>query len=310
MELEGNLDDDQEGFTVGRSTTRYLFRMIANLNCMKKKKLACIILFIDFQKAFDSVRLPTLMTKLNRLGVQGRILKLLHPFLFNRKVKLKVNDFIGAPILCSLFGLPQGSVLSRLLFILYVADMTDEMPKWLKKWLSCYKFADDGTLLIAHHNMFKCYRLMQRLCSKLSKWCQKNKLVINCELNKTKAIIQKTGGEPCPDKEQPPELQINGLLAQRKTFRRRSARIFADSARFRADPANFRQKYFLADSAERLVNVRQTPAESVRIRADPRGLRGELAEEFTGKMSADKNLPYTTVPRGKTSAADVLPPRK
>ena len=210
MELEGNLDDDQEGFTAGRSTTRYLFRMIANLNCIKKKKLACIILFIDFQKAFDSVHLPTLMTKLNRLGVQGRILKLLHSFLFNRKVKLKVNDFIGAPILCSLFGLPQGSVLSPLLFILYVADMTDEMPKWLKKWLSCYKFADDGTLLIAHQNMFKCYRLMQKLCNELSKWCQKNKLVINCELNKTEAIILKTGGEPCPEKEQPPQLQING----------------------------------------------------------------------------------------------------
>ena len=210
MELEGNLDDDQEGFTAGRSTTRYLFRMIANLNGIKKKKLACIILFIDFQKAFDSVHLPTLITKLNRLGVQGRVLKLLHSFLFNRKVKLKVNDYTGASILCSLFGLPQGSVLSPLLFILYVADMTDEMPKWLKKWLSCYKFADDGTLLIAHQNMFKCYRLMQRLCNELSKWCQKNKLIINCELNKTEAIILKTGGEPCPDEEQPPQLQING----------------------------------------------------------------------------------------------------
>ena len=150
------------------------------------------------------------MTKLNKLGVQGRILKLLHSFLFNRRVKLKVNDFIGAPTLCSMFGLPQGSVLSPLLFILYVADMTDEMPNWLKRWLSCYKFADDGTLLIAHQNIFKCYRLMQRLCNELSKWCQKNKLVINCELNKTEAIILKTGGEPCSDEEQPPQLQING----------------------------------------------------------------------------------------------------
>ena len=91
---------------------------------------------------------------------------------------------------------------------------------------------------------------------------------------------------------------------------RESARIRADSARFRADPPDVRQKYFSADSAERPANVRRTPADSARIRADPRGLRGELAEEFTRKMSADKNLPNTTVPRGKTSAADVLPPRK
>ena len=89
-----------------------------------------------------------------------------------------------------------------------------------------------------------------------------------------------------------------------------SVRIRADSARFRADPPDVRQKYFSADSAERPANVRRKPADSARIRADPRGVRRELAEEFTRKMSADKNLSYTTVLRGKTSAADVLPPRK
>ena len=89
-----------------------------------------------------------------------------------------------------------------------------------------------------------------------------------------------------------------------------SARKRADSARFRADPPDVRQKYFSADSAERPPNVRRTPADSARIRADPRGVRRELAEEFTQKMSADKNLSYTSAPRGRTSAADDRPPRK
>ena len=71
------------------------------------------------------------------------------------------------------------------------------------------------------------------------------------------------------------------------------------TARIRVDPLDVRQKYFLADSAER-------PADSARIRADLRGLRGKLAEEFTRKMSADKNLSYTTVPRGRPSAAEML----
>ena len=88
-----------------------------------------------------------------------------------------------------------------------------------------------------------------------------------------------------------------------------SARNRADSARFRADPANFRQNYFLADSAERPANVRRTPPDSARIRADPRGVRRELAEEFTRKMSADKNLAYATVSRGRSSAPDDPPPR-
>ena len=61
---------------------------------------------------------------------------------------------------------------------------------------------------------------------------------------------------------------------------------------------------------ERPANVRRAPADSARIRADPRGVRRELAEEFTRKMSADKNLSKTSAPRGKTSAADDRPPRK
>ena len=96
------------------------------------------------------------------------------------------------------------------------------------------------------------------------------------------------------------------LLARRKTFHRGSARIRAEMRRLRPVPRGSGElppKYFSADSAE----VRRTFGG---LRADPRGLRGELAEEFTRKMSADKNLPNTTVPRGKTSAADVLPPRR
>ena len=90
---------------------------------------------------------------------------------------------------------------------------------------------------------------------------------------------------------------------------RESARIRADSARFRADPPDVRQKYFLAESAERPANVRRTPPDSARIRADPPGVRRELAEVFTRKTSADKNLSYDTVPRGRSSALDDPPPR-
>ena len=74
-----------------------------------------------------------------------------------------------------------------------------------------------------------------------------------------------------------------------------------------------------ADSCESVrtppgsTRIRRTSTKNIFRRTPPNvrrtfgGLRGELAEEFTRKMSADKNLPNTTVPRGKTSAADVLP---
>ena len=61
--------------------------------------------------------------------------------------------------------------------------------------------------------------------------------------------------------------------------------------------------------AGRYITMRAS-ADSTRIQADPYGLCGELAEEFTRKMSANKNLPYTRVPCGKNSAVDVLPLQK
>ena len=65
------------------STTRYIFRLLANLEEVKRKRLACLILFLDFEKAFDSVHLPTLIVKLSQFGLKGKMIKLIHDFLFN-----------------------------------------------------------------------------------------------------------------------------------------------------------------------------------------------------------------------------------
>ena len=86
--------------------------------------------------------------------------------------------------------------------------MTQGMPNWLKKWLSCFKFADDGTMFIAHQNMETCHQLMQKLCNELTKWCKRNRLVINCEENKTEAIVLNTGNTSYT--QLPPQLLIDG----------------------------------------------------------------------------------------------------
>ena len=212
LSMEESNDEDQEGFMAGRSTTRYIFRLLANLEEVKRKKLACLILFLDFEKAFDSVHLPTLVVKLSKFGLKGKLIKLIHDFLFNRKICLRVNGFKGIPRRCTIFGLPQGAVLSPLFFILYVADMTEKIPETAKRSLCCYKFADDGTLMVSAANMQDCYNLMQSICDSLSQWCIKNKLVINCERNKTEVMILQTSARTSPHQQliTPPNLVING----------------------------------------------------------------------------------------------------
>ena len=91
----GQIDDDQEGFLNGRSTSRYLFRLLANLNEVKRKKMACLILFIAFSKAFDSVHIPSLIVKPEKMGVRGKMLAVIKAFLEDRAIKLKVNKFKG-----------------------------------------------------------------------------------------------------------------------------------------------------------------------------------------------------------------------
>jgi len=171
--------------------------------------MACIILFIDFAKAFDSVHIPTLIVKLEKMGIRGRILGMIKAFLEDRAIKIRVNKFKGKRRRCGLFGLPQGSALSPLLFIIYISDMAHATPSRVKAIMGLYKFADDGTVMICAPDMNSCHEMMQMFCNHLNQWCVDNKLVPNCDQNKTEAMILQTGNTTYNDQDvYPPKLHI------------------------------------------------------------------------------------------------------
>jgi len=184
------LDDEQEGFCPNKSTTRYLFKLMASLSDAKAKKLTAMILLIDLQKAFDSVWIPGLIVKLYSFGITGNILRLLNDFLISRKLSLKVNQKIGELRNCSQIGLPQGSVLSPLLFIIYVTDMLSHIQtsRYGTTEALAFKFADDGTVSVTGKTMADCHNTMQLICNTLITWCNKWRLIINCSRNKTEVI--------------------------------------------------------------------------------------------------------------------------
>ena len=86
LNILGINDQDQEGFKAGHNTIRYLNRLVLGINSDKQKKLTSICLFIDFEKAFDSVWKKGLIVKLHKLGIKGKMLHLLNDFLMNRKI--------------------------------------------------------------------------------------------------------------------------------------------------------------------------------------------------------------------------------
>ena len=79
-------DPDQEGFSARKNAIRYLNRLHLGIKADKEKFLTILCLFVDFEKAFDSVWKKGLILKLSKMGIQGNVLKLINNFLFSRKV--------------------------------------------------------------------------------------------------------------------------------------------------------------------------------------------------------------------------------
>ena len=159
---ENLLSDKQYGFINKRSTVTQLIHFIDKCceTTSQGKVVDCI--YFDFAKAFDTVPHRRLQKKLECYGIVGPIFNWIKSFLSDRKQLVNVNGSKSSldPVVS---GIPQGSVLGPLLFVIYINDLPDHVIS------SLYLFADD-TKLVKEINSHYDSLIVQSDIDAMSKW--------------------------------------------------------------------------------------------------------------------------------------------
>ena len=135
------LDDAQHGFRKQRSCTSQLITTIDDYAVALKNQQQIDAILLDFSKAFDKVDHEGLLLKLEHLGIRGPLLEWTRSFLINRTQKVVVDGMESTPSNV-LSGVPQGTVLGPLFFLVYINDISKGLSKDTKIRL----FADDSLL--------------------------------------------------------------------------------------------------------------------------------------------------------------------
>ena len=129
--------------------------------------------FLDLQKTFDTVNHKILMQNLEHYGIQSNVLSWFQSYLTERSQYVSVYGHVSTtlPIIC---GVPQGSVLGPLLFLIYFNDLAIVL-----KVLKFYLYADDTSIYFDSDDLFTLQKVGNRELRKVKKWLDANRLSLN-----------------------------------------------------------------------------------------------------------------------------------
>ena len=176
------LSTNQYGFRKGRSTEHAIIELVDKITKAIDQGKYTIGIFLDLSKAFDTINHKILIKKLEYYGIRGISKDWFENYLKNRKQIVKFNQ-IKSKDMTITSGVPQGSVLGPLLFLLYINDIQN-----CSTIISNILFADDTTIFYSHACLKTLNQTIQEEINKIAVWLNINKLSINTEKNKVYCI--------------------------------------------------------------------------------------------------------------------------
>ena len=185
------LSNNQYGFRQNHSTYMAILDMHNKISQSVDDREFSIGIFVDLSKAFDTINHDILLHKLEHYGIRGIALQWFKDYLSNRKQYVLYNN-CSSKLLSITCGVPQGSILGPLLFIIYINDIVN-----CSNILHFILFADDTNIFYSSKSHYDIMKVVNAELIKLSEWFRANKLSLNAK--KTNYIIFGNRSKSCFD---------------------------------------------------------------------------------------------------------------
>ena len=168
------LYDKQFGFQKRTSCDHAILKLIDKLNDSFDDNKFPLGVFIDLSKAFDTVDHQILLNKLKHYGIHGKNLKWFSNYLSDRKQYIQYDQINKTYYLKVKCGVPQGSILGPLLFLLYINDLHQA-----SNVINPIMYADDTNVFYSHGNIKFLFETVNKELNNVSEWFKANKLSLN-----------------------------------------------------------------------------------------------------------------------------------
>lgn len=187
--ISPHLPDHQSGFRPQDGTVLQLSRLVHQISADLDASHKVFSCFFDLSKAFDRVWHEGLLTKLEHFGIRGRLLLWFKAYLLHRKQRVRVgtslSDWLDVPA-----GVPQGSVLGPLLFLIYTIDLPHACTN---SHVVCSQFADDTALIATARDEPTATASLQSSINAAGDWLKAWHLLVNASKTVTMRFSVKGG---------------------------------------------------------------------------------------------------------------------